>query len=128
MTSTAAMAHAHPSPNANPNALSCSVRPVAGDRHLQCIQMRAEASAFVERLPELRMQHMSSLTGIGVVVACAAGALWLAARAIRWARKGTRGGKMVASALFLFPDQPPPQELVEQQTRLRKDSEAGDPE
>jgi hypothetical protein len=71
---------------------------------------------------------MYPLWGIGVAVLCAVGAVWLAVRAVRWAKKGTRGAKALAGALFLFPDQPPPQEQVEQQIRLRKDAESGDPE
>ncbi len=55
------------------------------------------------------------------------GAVWLAVRAIRWARKGTRGGKVLASALFPFPDQPPPHEQVEHQIRLKRDAASGDP-
>jgi hypothetical protein len=54
--------------------------------------------------------------------------VWLAVRAIRWAKKGTRAGSMLAAAAFPFPDQPPPHEQVENANRLKKDAESGDPE
>jgi hypothetical protein len=54
-------------------------------------------------------------------------AAWLAVRAVRWARKGTRGGAMLAAAAFPFPDQPPPNEQVERANQLRKDAESADP-
>jgi len=63
-----------------------------------------------------------------VLVVCAVSFIWLAVRAIRWAKKGSKGGSMLAAAAFPFPDQPPPQEQVEQQNRLKKDAESGDPE
>jgi hypothetical protein len=69
---------------------------------------------------------MGSGVWIVVAVVCAAGAVWLAVQSVRWAKKGTQGGKMLAGALFLFPDQPPPHEQVEQQIRLEKDAESGD--
>jgi hypothetical protein len=54
--------------------------------------------------------------------------VWLAFRALRWARKKSRVGSMLAAAAFPFPDQPPPHEQVEQANRTRKDSESGDPQ
>jgi len=71
---------------------------------------------------------MDLIVGISLAVACVAVAVWLGVRAVRWAKKGTRGGKVLAGALFPFPDQSSPQEQVEQQIRLRKDTESGDPE
>jgi hypothetical protein len=54
--------------------------------------------------------------------------VWLAFRALRWAKKKTTAGSMLAAAAFPFPDQPPPHEQVEQANRSRQDSESGDPE
>ena len=54
--------------------------------------------------------------------------VWLFVRAIRWAKKGTKAGSMLAAAAFPFPDQPPPHEQVANANRLRKDAESGDPE
>jgi hypothetical protein len=70
---------------------------------------------------------MGEFVWIGVAATSAIGAVWLAIRAIQWARKGSTGGKALAAALFLFPDQPPPNEQVEQQIRLRTDRESGEP-
>jgi hypothetical protein len=53
--------------------------------------------------------------------------VWAAVRAIRWAKKGTRAGSMLAAAAFPFPEQPPPHEQVENANRLKKDAESGDP-
>jgi hypothetical protein len=53
---------------------------------------------------------------------------WAAVRAIRWAKKGTKAGSMLAAAAFPFPDRPPPYEQVENANRLKKDTESGDPE
>jgi hypothetical protein len=53
---------------------------------------------------------------------------WLMVRAIRWARKRTRVGSMLAAAAFPFPEQPPPHEQVENANRLKKDAQSGDPE
>jgi hypothetical protein len=53
--------------------------------------------------------------------------VWLMVLAIRWAKKGTRTGSMLAAAAFPFPDQPPPHEQVENANRLSKDAEPGDP-
>jgi hypothetical protein len=54
--------------------------------------------------------------------------VWLMIRAIRWAKKGTKTGSVLAAVAFPFPDQPPPHEQVERANRLRKDAESGDPE
>ena len=53
---------------------------------------------------------------------------WVIVRAMRWARKGSTGASMLAAAAFPFPDQPPPNEQVEHESRLRKDAESGDPD
>jgi hypothetical protein len=53
---------------------------------------------------------------------------WLMVRAIRWAKKGSKGASMLASAAFPFPEQPPPNEHVERINRLKKGTELGDPE
>jgi hypothetical protein len=52
--------------------------------------------------------------------------VWLMIRLIRWARKRTKIGSMLAAAAFPFPDQPPPYEQVENANRLKKDAESGD--
>jgi hypothetical protein len=69
---------------------------------------------------------MNQWAWIGVAVAGTVGAAWLAVRAVRWAKKGTAGAKVLTGALFPFPDQPPPHEQIEQQIRLKKDAQAGD--
>ena len=68
--------------------------------------------------------------GVWVCAAVVAALLlvWLFARAIRWAKKGTKAGSMLAAAAFPFPEQPPPHEQVENANRLKKDAEPGDPE
>jgi hypothetical protein len=38
---------------------------------------------------------------------------WVALRLLRWARKGSKTGKMLAAAAYPFPEQPPPHEQVE---------------
>jgi hypothetical protein len=63
-----------------------------------------------------------------LLVATVVGFVWLAVRAVRWAKKGSKAGSMLAAAAFPFPDQPPPQEQVAQQNRLKKDAESGDPD
>ena len=63
---------------------------------------------------------------IAITLAVVVGAGWLAMRAIRWAKKGTKAGSMLAAAAFPFPDQPPPQAQVEQENRLKKNAESGD--
>jgi hypothetical protein len=52
---------------------------------------------------------------------------WLMVRAIRWAKKGSKGASMLAAAAFPFPELPPPNEHVERINRLRKGAESGDP-
>jgi hypothetical protein len=54
--------------------------------------------------------------------------IWFAVLAIRWAKKGTTAGAMLAAAAFPFPDQPPPHEQVEEANRLDKHDEAGEPQ
>jgi hypothetical protein len=61
------------------------------------------------------------------IVVLAAGAIWLAVRLIRWAKKGTRGGAMLAAAAFPFPDKPPPGQQAEDEARRRKDTDSGAP-
>lgn len=63
-----------------------------------------------------------------ILVVVAASFTWLAVRAVRWAKKGSKASSMLAAAAFPFPDQPPPREQVEQQNRLKKDAESGDPD
>ena len=47
--------------------------------------------------------------------------------ALRWAKKGTRAGSMLAAAAFPFPDQPPPHEQLADAIRLDKDADSGTP-
>jgi hypothetical protein len=54
--------------------------------------------------------------------------VWLMVRAIRWAKRGSKGASMLAAAAFPFPEQPPPNEQIERANRLKKDVESGDPE
>jgi hypothetical protein len=62
------------------------------------------------------------------ISACSfASAVWLAVRCIRWAKRGTKGGAMLVAIAFPNPDQPPPQQQVEEETRLKKDAGSGDP-
>lgn len=63
-----------------------------------------------------------------VIVVAAVLLAWLMRRAIRWARKGSKGGRMLAAAAFPLPDQPPPHEQVENANHARKGSATGDPE
>jgi hypothetical protein len=65
---------------------------------------------------------------IAIVLLVLVAFAWLMLRAIRWARKRTKVGSMLAAAAFPFPEQPPPHEQVENANRLKKDAESGDPE
>jgi hypothetical protein len=67
---------------------------------------------------------MTALWGCAAVLAVLL-LVWLMARAVRWAKKGTKAGSMLAAAAFPFPEQPPPHEQVENANRLRKDAESG---
>ncbi len=49
--------------------------------------------------------------------------VWLRVRAVRWAKRGTRGGAMLAAADFPFPEQPPPNEIMQRANRIRKSVE-----
>jgi hypothetical protein len=53
---------------------------------------------------------------------------WLMVRAIRWAKKGSKGASMLAAAAFPFTEQPPPNEQIERINRIKKGTETGDPE
>ena len=74
------------------------------------------------------MENLYRLLWPSVAILTALAFLWIAVRAIRWAKKGTRAASILAAAAFPFPDQPPPHEQVEDANRLRKDSESGSPE
>lgn len=74
------------------------------------------------------MRNWEPLLWLFVSLLIAVSALWLAVRAIRWAKKGSKAGSMLASAAFPFPEQPPPQEQVEQENRLKKEAESDDSE
>jgi len=73
-------------------------------------------------------KNLEPLLWLCVSLFFAVGAVWLSVRAIRWAKKGSKAGSMLAAAAFPFPGQPPPQEQVEQENRLKKSTESGDPE
>jgi hypothetical protein len=70
----------------------------------------------------------SSSVQLGIVLLVLIAFGWLMVRAIRWAKKRTKVGSMLAAAAFPFPEQPPPHEQVENANRLRKDAQSGDPE
>ncbi len=74
------------------------------------------------------MNHWNELVWVCAATSFAIFATWLMLRAIRWARKGSKGASMLAAAAFPFPDQPPPNEQIERINRLRKDVESGEPE
>ena len=42
---------------------------------------------------------------------------------LRWAKRGTKAGSMLAAAAFPFPDQPPPHEQLADAIRLDKDAD-----
>ena len=73
------------------------------------------------------MNDLSAALWISAGAAVVALTLWLMIRAVRWAKKGTKAGSMLAAAAFPFPDQPPPGEQVENANRLKKDAGARDP-
>ena len=74
------------------------------------------------------MGNLKLIFWVFAAVLAAIFVLSLMVRAIRWARKGTKAASVLAAAAFPFPEQPPPQEQVENVNRLRKDSESGEPE
>jgi len=74
------------------------------------------------------MKNVDHVLWTCVVILAAVAFVWLAIRAIRWAKKGTKAGSMLAAAAFPFPDQPPPHEQVENANRLKKGAKSGDPE
>ena len=74
------------------------------------------------------MNNMRQLLWIVCSVLAALLVVWLFIRAVRWAKKGTKAGSMLAAAAFPFPDQLPPHEQVANANRLKKDAESGDPE
>ena len=72
------------------------------------------------------MKDLEPLLWISSLVAAVAAFIWMAIRAIRWAKKGSKAGSMLAAAAFPYPDQPPPQEQVEMENRLKKSNDSGD--
>ena len=77
---------------------------------------------------DYRTMNKEPIIWVCILVVSAVGFTWLAGRAVRWAKKGSKAGSMLTAAAFPFPDQPPPQEQVEQQNRLKKDADSGDPD
>jgi hypothetical protein len=73
------------------------------------------------------MSNSALLLWIGAATLAVAGVVWLAVLAIRWAKKGSRAGAMLAAAAYPFPDQPPPHEQIEEANRLDKNDDAGEP-
>ena len=53
--------------------------------------------------------------------------LWLAVKSIQWAKKGTKGAAMLATIAFPDPDQPAPQQQVEEEMRRKKEAGSGRP-
>jgi hypothetical protein len=74
------------------------------------------------------MSNSAQLLWICTAIVVAAGLVWLAVLAIRWAKKGTRAGAMLAAAAYPFPDQPPPHERVEEANRLDKNDDSEEPQ
>lgn len=74
------------------------------------------------------MRNLNQLLWVCAAIVATVALVWLAIRAIRWAKKGTKAGSMLAAAAFPFPDQPPPHEQVENANRLKQGAESGDPE
>jgi hypothetical protein len=74
-----------------------------------------------------RMSNVEPMMWLFTMAVAVIGAIWLAVRSVRWAKKGTKGGAMLVALAFPNPDRPPPQQQVEEQTRRKKDSESGDP-
>ena len=72
------------------------------------------------------MSHWNELVWVCAAILFALLVTWLMLRAIRWAKKGSKGASMLAAAAFPFPDQPPPNEQIERINRLKKDAESGD--
>jgi hypothetical protein len=72
------------------------------------------------------MTNLEQLLWTCVALLFAAFIVWLAVRAVRWAKKGTKAASMLAAAAFPFPELPPPHEQVEHANRLKKDAESGD--
>jgi hypothetical protein len=70
---------------------------------------------------------MTTLGWIVVAVSLAFLMFWLAMRAIRWAKQGTKGAALLATIAFPDPDQPPPQQQVEEETKRKKESGLGKP-
>jgi len=73
------------------------------------------------------MERFETLLWIFAIALLVAGAVWIAVKSVRWAKKGTKGGAMLVAIAFPNPDQPPPQQQVEEATTRRKDSESGEP-
>jgi hypothetical protein len=71
------------------------------------------------------MSSSTQLVWICAAILVAAALIWFAVLAMRWAKKGTKAGAMLAAAAFPFPDQPPPHEQVEEAHRLDKNDDAG---
>jgi hypothetical protein len=70
---------------------------------------------------------MTTLGWIVVAVSLAFLMFWLAMKAIRWAKHGTKGAALLATIAFPDPDQPPPQQQVEEETKRKKESGLGKP-
>jgi len=76
-----------------------------------------------------RMNNKYSLVLVILsVVLVLIGAAWLANRALRWARTRTKGGAILAVVAFPYLDASPPHEQIDQENRLKKSAESGDPE
>ena len=73
------------------------------------------------------MSNWSPLLWVTLGVLAVVFAAWLMSVAVRWAKKGTKAGSMLAAAAFPFPDQPPPHEQLQDALRLDKDADSGAP-
>lgn len=70
---------------------------------------------------------MDAFIWAAITVTLAAAMLWLAMKAIQWAKKGTKGAALLATIAFPNPDQPPPQQQIEEENRRKKDAGSGRP-
>jgi hypothetical protein len=73
------------------------------------------------------MNDSAPLLWISTCALLAVSAVWLGIRLVGWAKNGTTGSKLLVSLAFPDPERPPPQEQVEDENRVKKEAESGDP-
>lgn len=89
---------------------------------------RSASGGRLSRMPMRLKESLDPLLLSFATLVAVILAVWLMVRAIRWAKRKTRAGSVLAAAAFPFPDQPSPHEQIENANRLRKDTGSGDPE